>query len=301
MITRIQSANKPTKNLSTVAVAVLVREKFSVALECLQSLYGGTTVPFRLILVVNAYPSHVLQQLRTFLADKHQVTEITLAGHHRLPNEALNAAMGALSEDYLVIVDNDMVVEAGYLESLLHTAERRAADVVQPLLLEGRGSLVHFDPPISSIEHVDGRVISMCARIQAKAAKFPGVPCRATGVERQIKHIERHFVMFSRRAVQVLHPLEAFINTREWLDISLRFDQAGLQIWFTPKAVGRYVMTQVRPEDRDYFEFRWSTVLGEFSNQYVRDKWKIADFAPSTEFIERMNREFDRRIPKVAL
>lgn len=282
-----------------LAVAVIVREKFGVTLECLQALYDRTGVPFRLILVVNAYPESTLDAMRRYLADKCWVSEIVLPGHHRLPNEALNAAMGVFIEEHLVVIDNDMVVETGYLEALLETAKRRGADVVQPLLLEGRGSMVHFDPPISHIQILDGRSVSMCARIEAKAAKYPGIACEPTGVERQIKHVERHFLLLSRKAVEVLFPLENFINTREWLDISFRLHEAGLEIWFTPNAVGRYVMTQVCSQDRDYFEFRWSPALGEFSNKYVRDKWKIADFVPSTEFIARMNREFDKRVPGV--
>ena len=109
-----------------IAVALLVREKFGVTIEALRSLYERTGLDFRLLLVVNAYPDDVLHDVREYLRGKRWVTELPLEGHFRLPNEALNAAMASFDGDYLVVVDNDMVVEPGYLEAMISTAERIA-------------------------------------------------------------------------------------------------------------------------------------------------------------------------------
>src|SRR5690606_3710530 len=118
-----------------VTVAVVPRERFSVALRSLESLYANTSEPFELVYVDGNSPRDVRDGLRQQARERG----FTLVRTERYlsPTQARNIALQRVQTPYVLFVDNDVFFADGWLTRLLDCAEDTGAWVVGPLPFEG--------------------------------------------------------------------------------------------------------------------------------------------------------------------
>lgn len=268
-----------------IGVAFTVREKFGWALAALQRLYRHAEVPFTLYFVDCGYPAAVIQEIDRFLADKDNVVRLRIP-NFVWPSEALNLVVPRLAEEYLCIIQNDVLIQPGYFRELLSTFETQGCDIVQPETLELQNG--EFRP--HRHEYTDTRILKMNGRwymhMEVKGLPKPPPPVR------RIQHFELHTLMFTQRAVRRVSPFPV-LNTREHLDLAMLAYHERLVAFVNENAKASYVLPPIQASDAKYFDFRWDLKAARAAHREVSQRWDIANMPNSMNFIEG-HREFLR-------
>lgn len=264
-----------------VTIVVSPRERFSYTRESLESLYEHTETPFSLIYVDGNSPAMIQQYLEVQAQAKgFQLlrTETFLA-----PNEARNLALDLVETEYVLFIDNDVVVTPGWLDRLLECAAETKASVVCPLTCIGN--------PLHETIHLAGGE----ARIVLE--QKPG----KTKVKRKV-HEKHHFV--NRPVAEVREQLhrnqcefaefhcmlvrteiflrtgkldEALLSTREHIDFCMSVTQTGGTIYCEPASVVTYVPGPLQWSDFMFFMLRWSDAWEVASLEHFRSKWELTE------------------------
>jgi GT2 family glycosyltransferase len=262
------------------AVAFTVREKFSWTLASLKRLYAFAGAPFTLYIVDGYYPAPVQAELDAFLAGRENVVRIT-AERYLYPSEALNAVVERISEPYLFLVQNDVLIGRDTLKSLLETAKEVGCDVVAPLVLDtdNGAPAVHRDVDKPLIFCEDG------GRIYVTRG---GEPERRRG-RRRAYFFEMHCLFMRTDAARAVCPLPP-LSVHEHFDLGIALWRMGKEAFLDHRARVLYMDTPplpLRDFEVPYFRFRWDPARARQSDQYVRSKWRIADLYDGMSFIAR--------------
>ncbi len=115
-----------------VTVVVVPRERFSLARRALECLLSETTCPFKLVYVDGASPLAVRGYLEA--QARSRGFRLLRSEHHLSPTEARNLGLREVAGTrYVVFIDNDVLVRAGWLEALVGCAEETGAWLVGPM------------------------------------------------------------------------------------------------------------------------------------------------------------------------
>ncbi len=120
---------------SPIDIAIIVRDRPSMVLPCLAALELHTKPPIQISVVVGG-ASHAV---RSELTRRHPNVRVI---HHGAPlSQAASRrlALRAARSSRCVLMENDTLVSAGWLEPLLATADRYRAAVTTPLVIWHRG------------------------------------------------------------------------------------------------------------------------------------------------------------------
>lgn len=118
-----------------VTVVVVPRERFSLTKRSLESIYANTHSEFMLLYVDGGSPTSI----KRYLAEESRKRGFRLVrtNHCMSPNMARNLALRYIDSKYVVFIDNDVLVEPGWLDALVQCAEATGAWVVGPVYLQG--------------------------------------------------------------------------------------------------------------------------------------------------------------------
>jgi hypothetical protein len=260
-----------------LGIAFTVREKFGWALAALQRVYRFGEVPFTLYFVDCGYPEAIRTEINRFLADKDNVVRLRTPGFV-WPSVALNLIVPRLQEEYLCVIQNDVLIQSGYFGELLATFEEHRCDMVQPETFElqdGAYRPHRHEYTDCGIFKVDGRWY-VHVSIEGRSKPLPPI--------RRIQHFEMHTLMFSKRAVQRIHPFPA-INTREHIDLAMRAYHDGLTAFINERAKASYVLPPLQASDAAYFNYRWDVTAARAAHQQVAERWHIANMPNAMQFI----------------
>jgi GT2 family glycosyltransferase len=119
-----------------VAIIVLNWNRPGHTAECLESLQRITYQNFRLIVVDNGSTDRSVETLRQEYPELTIVCTGSNLGYTGGNNAGARIAVESVNPDYLLILNNDAVVEPGFLTALIESAGRdRGLGLVQPKLL----------------------------------------------------------------------------------------------------------------------------------------------------------------------
>src|SRR5262245_51872762 len=125
----------------SVTVVVTPRERYSTARRALESIAANTSGDWRLVYVAGGAPPDVREYLSETCA-RHGF-QLILRPRFLAPNVARNLGLAMADTRYVAFLDNDVVVEPGWLAELVRCAEEEAADLVGPLCLAGEPADLH--------------------------------------------------------------------------------------------------------------------------------------------------------------
>jgi GT2 family glycosyltransferase len=262
-------------NPAAVTIVVVPRERFSVAVRSLETLLRNTPPPFRLIYVDGGSPPPVARRLAAEVAAKG--FELIRTEQFLAPNEARNLAFARVTDPYVVFVDNDLLVEPGWLDRLVRCAEETGADLVGPLYgmgepAEGR---VHMAGGLARIEERGGQ------RHLNEKHRFAG-RCAAE-IEGDLKReptelLEFHCLLVRSATLRSLGGLdEGFLSSGEHIDLCLLVRERGGGVYLEPESRVTYLIpTSLDAFDRSYFRLRWSESWTRASLERLREKWGLA-------------------------
>ncbi|CAG0988654.1 hypothetical protein BURK1_02148 [Burkholderiales bacterium] len=277
-------------NEPQVAVAFVVREKFGWALASLVRIYRFADVAFRLYFVDCGYPKPVVAEIDRFLADKDNVVRL-VSPAFLLPNESLNLLLPRVTERYVCIVQNDVLVGRGFLGEQLATFARHGCDIVQPHTDEIDGETGAMRP--HRHEYTDTGIVRQGGRllVQVPAGDLPPTLSEV----RRIRHFELHTLMLTTRAARQMSPLPA-INSREHVDLAVHAHARDFVAYVNERARAAYVLPPIRDDDAEYFRFRWDERLALRSHELVMQRWRIANMPTAMSFVVQHRRFLDPRL-----
>ena len=269
-----------TEGTSTprVTIVMTARERHSLTEAAIDSIVDETPAPYRLVYLDCGAP----EWLRETLAERagEWGLEVVRFDEPLWPHEARQRIAPSIDTDYAVFIDNDVQVEAGWLDALVACADETNAGIVGPLYLWGDD----IRPP--TIHMAGGKLIEAPAedgrRVLDEKHHLFNVDPRLVPhelVRRPCDFVEFHCMLI--RTALIRDP--AFFDTgircvHEHIDCALQSVRRGLPVYFEPSSRIRYMaFTDYMLDDLPFFRERWSAAEGEASIAAFAAKWNVVN------------------------
>lgn len=262
---------------SKVTVIVTPRERFSCTQRSLESIFLNTRIPFDLVYV----DGHSPRPVRNYLENqaRERGFELVRTNYYLSPNAARNIGLSRACTEYVVFVDNDVVVSEGWLTALMRCAEETRADVVGPLVCQYEpihevahctGGQAHVITDQHGNRHMRERLFNQGKRV---VDLMPTLKRTATEVA------EFHCVLVRSSIFEQVGQLdEALLNTREHVDFCMLVSQAGGSIYFEPESIVTYVPgPPLEFQDIFFYMLRWSDDWELQSLKHIYQKWNVVE------------------------
>ena len=264
-----------------ITIVVVPRERFSFTRESLESIYEHTQMPFKLVYVDGNSPSHIKRYLEEEARKRN--FEIIRTDYYLSPNQGRNIGLRQVKTKYLVFIDNDVLVTAGWLERMFECAEETEASVVTPLTCEGTPAHEHIHCAGGQVhvreEIKDGTVRRrMREKMYKQGKKVEQVRGQLKREQTELAEFHCMFVrteIFERIGGQLD---EGMMNTKEHLDFCMTVIQAGGTVYFEPDSLVTYVPgPPLELSDMTFYMLRWSDAWELASLHRLRDKWNVEE------------------------
>jgi GT2 family glycosyltransferase len=267
-----------TTSQPSITIVVSPRERFSYSRESLDSIFENTKMPFSLIYVDGNSP----QYIQNYLDSKAQANEFEIirTSKYLSPNQARNLAIPKVTSEYILFIDNDVVVAPGWLERMVQCAEQTQATVVSPLTCIGRKlhQKVHLAGGEAHIKiEAEGDQVRRKVHEKHYFVNRPVAEILDQLQRQQCEFAEFHCMLVRREIFATIGLLdEMLLSTREHIDFCMNVTQAGGTIYCEPSSVVTYVPDIIfRPSDLAYFMLRWSDAWEITSLQHFQQKWDL--------------------------
>jgi hypothetical protein len=265
------------------SVIVTLRERVNCAFDVLRTLLARTPPEVEIVYSIGgASDAHVASLRKALSVRRHTF----LASPDFMPqNLARNLGAKAASPDsaYFVFIDNDVIVDDGWLDPLLKCMSETGAGIVGPLVFEGR--------PEDRIVHAAGGVYT---EVQTRAGRvaferhiYGHMPLNALSGKlslRDVDYVEGHCFMASRAAFEVCGGFdERLITMAEYVDICQRVRDAGYRVLMEPSSAVTYIaLGSLTAEDMPLFFQRWDIADTQTTYDYYIAKRGLR---PDCEFV----------------
>lgn len=261
-----------------VTLIIVPRERYSYTQESLENIYQNTDFPFKLVYVDVNSPLPIKRYLETQSQKKN--FRLIRVNRFLTPNQARNLALASVDTEYVVFIDNDVLVKPGWLEALVSCANETKASIVGPLCLEGDDfAKVHMaGGTYKSKQHGNQRWMIM----RRPCFRTPLSKVRTEFKRQPTQAIEFHCVLVRTKVFDELGLLdEQVMSMGQEDDLCWTVSKAGELIYFEPASVITYVPPQTLAwSEMPFFYSRWSLAWYETSIKRLRDKWNLAEDAP---------------------
>jgi GT2 family glycosyltransferase len=261
-----------TETRTTVVVSP--REQFRVTRPSLERVFAHTEVPYKLVYVDGGSPAPVRRYLQ--LRARQRGFKLLRTNHYLSPMEARVLALPHVDTEYVCFIDNDVLVNRGWLDRLVRCADETDAWAVGPLYLNG-------DPAVGLIHMAGGKahVLEESGRRSFfEEHRFPG---RMVGeVRDELRREPTELVEFHCKLLRteffdkfgLQDP--RYLSCGESLDLCLRLRQAGYPVYLEPAAV----VSNLQPppfvwSDLPFYLLRWSDAWNRISLRCFRQHWDI--------------------------
>jgi GT2 family glycosyltransferase len=286
-----------------VTIVVGPRERFSHTQASLESVYRNTRYPFDLVYVDVCTPPVIQAYLKAQAQEKG--FQIIRTDYYISPNQARNVGLRqvlkASQAQYVVFLENDVVVEPGWLTQLVKCAEETGAEVVGPLTCLGK-------PEHGIIHNAGGATyilndVKPDGRVKRRLRQDTYLTGQAIAQVQDQMHrvqcgfVEFHCVMARTDLFAKIGLLdEGMLATREHIDFCLSVTEAGGKIYCDREAMvttdtvgiaknktglvellGATRLPDFRWYDLPYFMVRWSNAWDRASLDHLRQKWNLAE------------------------
>ncbi len=261
-----------------ITIVVSPRERFSFTSQNLESIYEYTHLPFSLIYVDGGSPTKVQKYLETQAQEKG--FKLIRTEQYLSPNQARNLAIAHVKTEYLLFLDNDVIVTPNWLDHLWECAQQTRATIVCPLTCIGN--------PIHETIHLAGgeaRIIEEETEtgIQRKVhekhyfVNRPVADVREQLHRQQCEFAEFHCMLVRTSIFDQIGLLdEGLLNTREHIDFCMTVTNAGGTVYCEPKSVVTYVPElPLNWADISFFCLRWSDEWELASLEHFLQKWNL--------------------------
>lgn len=262
-----------------VTIVISPRERFSFTQQNLESIYQDTSIPFELIYVDGGSP----ESTKNYLQKQSQARGFKLirTEQYLAPNQARNLAIPHVSTEFMLFVDNDVLVSPNWLERLLQCADEASATVVCPLTCIGKkvNEIVHLAGGEAHIYEEAQEDGSITRKVHEKHyfVNRPVAEIQDQLHRKQCEFAEFHCMLVKTDIFQTIGLLdEKFLSTREHIDFCMSVTNAGGTIYCEPDSVVTYVPElPLNWADISFFLLRWSDAWELSSLEHFQQKWDL--------------------------
>jgi glycosyltransferase involved in cell wall biosynthesis len=281
-----------------VTVVVVFRERFSFALQSLNSILKYRNYPF----LLHYHDSDSPPSIRRELEEARDNGELRLfnAGLGT-PNQIRNWALSEVSTKYVCFIDNDVLVTDGWIETLVSTAERTEAGIVFPLYLMGElaSNRIHMAGGKSTLKK-SSKAVYYYEKHRYANASFLWLKIFLK--EQPSDFGEFHCMLLRTMMLKEIGGLdEKLCQVNEHLDVALAAKKAGYKIMFQPRSVVSYVYASEQSPflicDIKPFINRWSHEQAAFDIEYFSKKWNVHSRQNMRKFLNRQINSMPRLYP----
>lgn len=260
-----------------VTLVVVPRERFSCARRSLESIYQYTKIPFKLVYIDGNSPT----KERDFLKREAHSRNFDLirTDYYLSPNCARNMGLSQVTTEYLVFIDNDVIVSEGWLAPLIQCADETGADVVGPLVCQNE--------PVHEVVHCAGGEARIWVDKTGKRRLREKLYSQGKRVDTikgtlhrmHTELVEFHCVLIRNSVFDKIGPLdESLLNTREHVDLCLLVHNAGGKVYLEPNSLVTYVPgPPLDLSDVPFYMLRWSDAWERDSLNHLREKWQVTE------------------------
>ena len=261
-----------------VAIILTQRDRFSPTPRCLASLQADRSIAYRLLIVDSGSP----RTTRDFLADfaaRNKHAFLLRAPEFLRANSARKLALPNVGgAKYICLLDNDVIVEQGWLKALVQCAEDENADVVAPLVMESNIVLSKRQIHVAGLEvmlNLTEPTPSMRVSHFLHHAEEPRTPLRRM----EVTGVEFHCVLVRASLLELVELDEAFDVLESHVDFCLAAQAKGARIFVEPSARVTFLNPAMddtfREEDLSFFRFKWDAAYVQRTLQYEARKWAV--------------------------
>jgi GT2 family glycosyltransferase len=279
-------------------IGFVPRESFSQTERSLETIYARTDGPFELVCIDGGSPPVVKRYLEH--ASREKGFLLVRTDEFLIPNQARNLVLDHVNTEYVVFVDNDIIVSLGWLDALVRCADETGAWAVGPLYFE-------FEPECTQLHMAGGicRIVQLpdgrCSLVEKHHyahVKLPSLDLELSRQETEL--IEFHTALVSVQALAKLGPLDPNLSLSEHADLCLQVRAAGKSVFLEPTAAVTYLPpTLAKPSDRKYFQFRWSAEWVERTIARLREKYQLSEADPEMVKLRAWVNRHRRQMPRV--
>ncbi|MBN9415210.1 hypothetical protein ABS71_02415 [bacterium SCN 62-11] len=258
-----------------VTIVVAPRERFSPAADCFEHLVSRTPQAVQWIYVDTGIPEDLRQRIQAAAP----VEWITTA-RYASPNEARNAGLAAARGEYVIFLDNDVMVGSDWLEPLVRCADETGAWVVGPLYMiddqvhMAGGKLCFEDTP-------DGRILReehQHADCTLQELELSRQPC---------DYVEFHCMLIRRERIEPLR--EELLSLHEHLDLCLSVQARGGSIYLEPASQVTYLTPPpFDTADIPFFTLRWCEAWNRSSTLYFKARWQVVSIPTEEDDVDAL-------------
>ena len=257
-----------------VTIVVVPRESLNLFPTVIERIYDVTEFPFEMVVMESHSPASVRRYLKRCEASRKNF-RVLYSDRFLFPYEAVNQALPHLTTEFVVFIDNDVIVEKGWLSALVQCAIEEKVGCVHPIYLVGKleerkihvaeGRLIrrmrNGKPFVDSVMTYSGKRVDQIPDLRRKPSEF----------------FEWHCVLFRKSLLDKVGALRP-LTISEHLDYVFRMKKVREKILLEPKALVAYDYERVfklRGADRNYFLFRWDPKKAEESLLDYCQKWGL--------------------------
>lgn len=271
-----------------VTVILTQRERFSLTQPSLESILADyEAYPFHLIYIDGNSPAHIASYLRE-TAENYPFMTLIRQEQYLRSNVARNMALPlAKDADYIAFLDNDDIVEPGWLEKLVTCAEEEKAGIVTPLTLQGQPGSLDIEVHVAGIQTKTRTKKSGRQWFQQKqllyAQKLRDV--EHTLERTAVDSVEFHCILIRRDILNQIELDELFDSLASHTDLCNQVHDLGWPIFIEPSA--RVIFLNPRqingfePTDVPFYRFKWSEPYVKAVFKRCVRKWYLASDDPS--------------------
>jgi GT2 family glycosyltransferase len=259
-------------------IVMTARERHTLAEASIESIVDATRLPYRLMYLDVQSPDGLRAVLERRAGEWG--LEVVRFDEPLWPHEARDRVVGSIDTDYVVFIDNDVLVEEGWLDALVTCADETGAGIVGPLYLWGDGvhpAKIHMAGGKFTEEFtergqrhlVDVRLLSEKDPNEVASA-LRRAPC---------DFLEYHCTLIRTDLVRDGTLLDGSIRcVHEHVDTALSVRQRGFPIFFEPASRVTYLgLADYTLGELDFFRWRWSVEEAERNIVALSSKWNIAN------------------------
>lgn len=275
-------------SLPKVTLIITQRERFCLTKPSLESILADyQAYPFELIYVDGNSPPHIAQYLRQ-QASKYDFMTLIRQEHYLRSNEARNVALPlSKNADYVVFLDNDDVIEPGWLKLLVDCAQEENAAIVSPLILQDYPQL-----PEKEV-HVAGIKTTWRSRKFGKkwfeqkqlyyAQKLKDVEANIT--RSVVDSVEFHCLLVRRSVFNQVELDNIFDSLASHTDLCMQVQAQGGVVYLEPSSMITFLnprqVNYFAPSDLPFYRYKWSEkATREIFSRCIK-KWHLESTDPS--------------------
>jgi GT2 family glycosyltransferase len=254
----VNDHNNPTR--PRVTIVVVPREQFHRTQLSLDTLYARTPEPFDLIFVDGNSPPPIQSWLRAEASKRR--FHLIRVDRYLTANEARNIALREAATEYVVFLDNDVVVAEGWLDALLRCAEETDAWAVGPLYCFGAGG---SDTEPSTVHTAGANLAIVDDPLRGYREQHLFVGWRVSDVRPRLRRgavdlIEFHCMLVRRDVFATVGALdEELLSFLDHVDFCLDIRKAGGTIFLEPAAMITHLSPPpIERSDVPFYLLRWS-------------------------------------------